>query len=195
MINKINKLFLFIFTLSVFSLTACDSVHQDGEEIHSSSHQAKTPGVLKQSQIIPTFLSCLRLPPSAITTQTKSSLEKLKGNLSSEGRPESMSAPMLMATTQLAGDICSDLIEYEKAQGLRFFNGFDLETKSIPGEPPLTETIDLFARSCWGRSAKGEEKSYILTEMSKTTLANNKGKSAAFFICTIMLSSPELIIY
>jgi hypothetical protein len=155
----------------------------------------KQPGIVKQSQILPSYSSCLNMPMTSYSATTRQSYKDLKTNLSDDGKSTTVSAPLLMAITQLAGDVCNDLIEYEKTNGLSFFQSFNLSQQSVAGSANLDQSVQKFASSCWGRSINDNEQQYIIDEFNKTNLGNTKGLSAAYFICTTMLASPEVVIY
>ena len=204
----LSKIFrLATYALVVFSSIQC-SEFSSNQAAHSSvvvpepdpvvplSSKVYQPGLVRQSQILPAFTKCLGLKMDEVSQGTRDIYFSLKGNLSEDGNIKGLSAPLLMAVTQLAGDVCGDLIKKEMtAEAPHFFTGFDLSSPDNQGETPLTESIDKITRSCWGRGASDLEKNVIIESYKQSLLANNRGTRGALLLCTSLMSSPDVVFY
>lgn len=163
-------------------------------------------GIAKQSQIFPALQSCLALPDSAVSAQTKSVYQTIKSNFSAEGNLNDVNAPMLMALTQLAGEFCSDTIKFEVTGSSRnFFGRFDIYPATGPvtvtggdqqvEKPSIEATISKLAKSCWGREPMKFEVETIRESFAKSSVGSNNDKASALFLCTLTLSTPDMLIY
>lgn len=149
-------------------------------------------GLAKQTQLLPAFQRCLKLSDADISAQTKSVFKTVKLSLSAEGKMQDLNAPMLMALTQLAGEVCSDRFELEVRTGVREFFGRFGGPEPVPS---LEDSIAKFARSCWGREAMGFETRKIAELFANSSAGQGSDKGAALFLCTLTLSTPDVLVY
>jgi len=147
-------------------------------------------GVAKQSQVFAAFKSCLGLPDAAVSAQTKSIFQTIKMNFSAEGSVNDVNSPMMMAQTQLAGEFCNDLHAHEHAATGKkvFFDQFN-----VPGT--LNATINRFAKACWGREPMSFETVKIAELFTNSSVGTRTDKGAALFLCSLTLSSPDVLVY
>ncbi len=142
--------------------------------------------------------------PSA-RTLTAANLAKPK--ITETGKVDTVNAPHLMALTNVAGELCLDLITEEKAktsENRRFFTSVDFAT----GPATLTTTgksdvVRRMARNFWGRNETVAEKTVLLSSIDAVTADPRRtGVSDAIdtedvllFACTSMLSSLDAIAF
>src|SRR5690606_22643482 len=86
---------------------------------------------------------------------------KRKGSLSEYGYATQVTAPMLMAATAVAGEVCNKLIAVESAQAAgqrRIFNSINFSADPVQvTNQELREVTRRIARSCWLRNESDEE--------------------------------------
>jgi hypothetical protein len=161
----------------------------------TSTKAQPSVGLVRQSQLFFALKRCLELPDTAISAQSKSTYASVKSNLSSEGKLHDLNAPMLMSVTQIAAELCNDRIALEAGKASRnFFQPFKLApTDTIGGT--ITQSIEKLTNSCWGRAVKGPEVQVIAGDFQGSSVGAKADKTAALFLCTLVLSSPEVIVY
>lgn len=115
----------------------------------------------------------------------------------------SITAPMLVGITNLAGAFCAEMIEIEKSKNANdrnVFKEFDFtKTLSSQSEKEYLSIINSLSWTFWGRAITREEQSHFLdfrnTFMSDSSAAElNSTKSAQDLlhsVCTPMLASTE----
>ena len=156
----------------------------------------KVEGVVTQRQLLPTYVKCTGLPPANVSATTTAAMSAAIPSLSTDGNISDISAPLLMAVTNVASEFCRDLIAYErpKTTGRVFFGGYSLKagtTTAVAG----TQTYDLnaslkaFANACWGRAATDDEVKIVFDSLTTKT----KDDAEALYACTAMLSSAQAI--
>lgn len=199
--TKMSKTFcnLLISICLVLGFAGCTNLtsnESENESAQSSLGKTFLPGLIRQSQVLPALSKCLGLSVSELSTETKQRYKSLKDNLSEEGNINDLSGPLLMAVTQIAGDVCDDLIRKEsQVITKKFLVGFDLSSDVVTGTVNLLNTIEQITKSCWGRRASDSEKALIVNTFANTELRNNRGKQGALFLCTALMSSPDVILY
>lgn len=197
----LQKLIISLFALGTIGCSAPVSLGKNtsgsgcvGEECVVAQAKAKaTVGVVKQSQILPALASCLGLPADKISAGTKTRMKGLKKLFSASGNVKDVSAPMLMAQLELSGDICGDLIEYEKSTKRNFFTGFKIGTFAQE-QVDLSTVINKFSSACWGRAAFSAEVEKIKSNWPQG-FSSKYDESAALFICSAMLAAPDVLAY
>ena len=161
--------------------------------------KTKVVAVISKHQLLPNYQRCLnKLPSSAITDNTRSALNDALPSLAAEGESSEISAPMLMAITQVASEVCEDLVDFENDQANRkYFANFDLantdSSASASADQAVSTTIRTLTSSCWGRDATAEEVAKIQNGLQKTSLNNKLNRSSALFVCTAVLSASAAI--
>ncbi len=122
--------------------------------------------------------------------------------ISETGASNTVTAPMWVAITTVASEVCNDLVNQEKAlpaNDRRFFTSIDF-TKgfNMMSAQAKEDSIRRLARNLWARNESGQEKILIRAAVdeafSGSTAAADTDK-AAFFICTTMLSSMKAHAY
>jgi hypothetical protein len=141
------------------------------------------------------------------STRTLTAATSAKAKISETGKVDSVNAPALMAVTNVAGEICLDLIIEEKAKtadSRRFFNLVDFAaapaTISTTGKSDLVRRM---ARNFWGRNETVAEKTVLLTSIDsvtadpRRTIATDAAETedVMLFTCTAMLSSIDAIAF
>lgn len=152
----------------------------------------KVEGVISQRQLLPNFQKCLNLQASQISATSKAAYKESIPSLSLEGQAKDVSAPMLMAITKVASEMCLDLINVEKnSTNRKYFPGFTLGGSTANTQSfSLSSTLNTLGNACWGRNLTSAEASIISTE-----LGTRKDLAGALFACTAILSSAQAIRY
>ncbi len=155
---------------------------------------SKTVSMVGSGQLLNHLSNCIGLAVPSDTTQTV--YNEKKGSISTYGTANSITPPMMMAITSIAGEICSDVIDAEIASGARIFNGINLQSNSLPADSQLNAIISNIALSCWRGNETNEERSLILDSVSGSVGVSeaNAARKAALMICTTMLSSVNALL-
>lgn len=140
-----------------------------------------------------------------VTARTITANTSAKAKISEDGKADSVNAPMWMAVTNLAGEVCFDLVTDEKAKtatARRFFTSVDFTrapaSLSVDGKSDLVRRM---ARNFWGRNETLAEKTLILQSLDAAIAdARRNGANDAaemedtlIYTCTAMLSSLDAI--
>ncbi len=142
--------------------------------------------------------------PSA---RTIAAANTAKAKITETGKVDSVNAPGLMAVTNVAGEICLDLVTEEKAKATadrRFFNQIDFA--AAPTALTAANKADLvrrMARNFWGRNETVAEKTVLLTSIDAVTADPRRmgvtdgtdTEDVSIFACTAMLSSLDAITF
>lgn len=166
------------------------------------SKATQVAGVARQRQIFNSLQTCLKLPDASVSATTKATYAKMNANFSSEGKVDDINSPMVLSLTQLSADFCQDRINYEIAQkpSEKFFVAFNLAGAANDFSSPLFadilgDSVKAIAKSCWGRSPTAAETNMVRSQFASSQIGQYRDASAALFMCTLILSSPEVIIY
>lgn len=130
---------------------------------------------------------------------TINSANDKKAKIAESGKAESVTAPMWMAITNLAGDVCLDLVNQEKAlvaDQRRIFPQVNFATGPASiSSAAKDDVIRRMARSFWGRNETTQEKAVIRSELDAafTGVANTgaQTENAMLFTCAAMLASLD----
>lgn len=160
-------------------------------------------GLARQRQVYSGFQSCLKLPDASVSATTKTTYNKLSANFSIEGKIADINGPMFLSLAQVAADFCQDRITYEAnlTSGEKLFPGFGLKpgTANDFNNPlyanALGEAASSLAKSCWGRKPTSQEVVEIRNQFSNSQVSQTRDASAALFLCTLVLSSPAVLIF
>lgn len=159
---------------------------------------SKVVAVVSQNQILPNLQSCLNLSRDQISNSTRTALNESIEGLAPEGEVDKISAPLLMAVTKVTAEVCSDLINVEKAideekDSRTYFKGFNLLNNEA-GNGKEEIAVQKLASSCWGRLATEDEVQLVKESLKDvSSIANKTNKDSALFICTAVLSSSQAI--
>lgn len=151
----------------------------------------KVEGIISHRQFLPNFSKCLNLPRTQFSAATNTAMNESLNTFSLEGNVKDLSAPMLMAATKVVGELCRDLINYEKANPTNsnrtFFPGYALGVSNSQSYD-FVKTAKAFADACWRRGATDAE-----IEIVRTNAPTTKDTAEALFVCTAMLSSAQAL--
>ena len=118
------------------------------------------------------------------------------GTISETGAVTTLTAPMLMAATSIAGEVCKDLIISEKVAS-RIFIGVNLDGTTLPDQDSLQDAMRRIARSCWSRDEDAKEGEIIMSAINSAfqgANAANTAHDAALFMCTSMLGALDSLV-
>lgn len=116
-------------------------------------------------------------------------------SLSTYGLAGSLTAPQLMSTVNIVGEVCNDLIQQEKsAVTPHMFVNWNLKSsaasKSLPAQQDINDAISRLALSCWQKSPSNEE----LLELQSLALQDAPTREiSALMLCTAVLASFQTL--
>lgn len=160
----------------------------------------RTVSTVYAKNVLDNFVSCTGIGVESATT--KGIWDSRKGSLSDFGYATNISAPMMMAITSVAGEVCNDLITQEKAMAANsrnIFNSFDLSANPsrMPASVDIGDAASRLAISCWQRNIAADEKQMIEDDVSSMAsgvpTSAKEVYNAAIATCTAMLSSLSAI--
>lgn len=154
----------------------------------------QTLSLVYGKEILDHYSSCIGsgLP----TDRALAMYDSKKGTISETGAVSTLTAPMLMAATSIAGEICEDLILKEKIAP-RIFIGVNLSSPSLPAQNLLQDSMRRIARSCWSRNEDAVESQIVMSAINDSFSGadvTNKAHDAALFMCTAMLASLDSLV-
>jgi hypothetical protein len=152
---------------------------------------SQTLSMVYSKQVLDHMVSCsgVGIPSDA----TMATWATKKGAVSIDGSILTITAPMLMAVTTIAGDVCRDLINQEKTAP-RIFNGVNWSGTALPADGVLNDSIRGLALSCWPRMEEDAERQIIMDAVKSEFGSGSINMSEAYlFLCTSMLSSLETL--
>jgi len=152
----------------------------------------KTVSFVYSNQVLDQLTSCVGVTkPSELTLQTYASK---KGSISVTGAANTITPPMMMAITTIAGEVCNDLINQE-ATSPRILSAVDLSANTPPSVSSLNDVISKMALSCWNRYETQDERN-VLVNMVLNSVANENqaSRKASLMVCTAMLSSVDALL-
>ena len=144
-------------------------------------------------QVLDHYNSCLGY--GAVSSRTSARWEEKKGTISENGKVKSLTAPMLVAATSIAGEVCKDLVDIEK-QTPRLMLGVNFLSQDLPTSNSIKTAIRRLSRSCWARDEDPLEAQLIedsLYQNFGTTSEASKAEKSMLYLCTAMLSSLDTI--
>jgi hypothetical protein len=130
-----------------------------------------------------------------------------KAKISETGKVDAVNAPALMAVTNVAGELCLDLINEEmtkEAAARRFFNQVNFTTGPTQvSAAAKSDVVRRLARNVWGRNETVAEKAVLLTSLDSVIAEPRRSgvddgtdtQDAMLFTCTAMLSSLDAITF
>lgn len=155
---------------------------------------ARTVSIVYSKQVVDQLASCSGLASPSAATMTM--YEQKKGAISTYGAASTVTAPMMMAVTSIAGEVCNDLINQEVSAGQRLFVGFNMSASSLPSSGQLADAITRLSLSCWQRNESSGERQALLDLVSASVNPTeaNASRKAALMLCTSMLSSLDALL-
>lgn len=169
---------------------SASSTDEDGEIINPNT---KTVSLVSSNQTLSHLSTCLGVKtPSA---ETVALYEAKKGAISVSGAAKTVTPPMMMAITNIAGEICNDLINQEVASGERMFVGINMSANQLPSSSDLQNAISRLALSCWNRYETSDEKQVLLDLVSSSVspTENMASRKASLLLCTSVASSLDAL--
>lgn len=156
---------------------------------------ARTVSMVYSKQVLDQLSACsgLALP----SEKTLTMYEQKKGAISTYGTANTVTSPMMMAVTSIAGEICNDLIDQEVVSAQpRLFSGFNMAANVLPNNSELSDTISKLAVSCWQRNENSSERQLLLDMVSSSVGVNEAlaARKSALLLCTSMLSSLDALL-
>ncbi len=130
-----------------------------------------------------------------------------KAKITETGKADSVNAPMWMAVTNLAGEVCLDLVTDEKAKAAtarRFFGQVDFTRAPASFTSDIkSDMIRRMARNFWGRNETVAEKTVLVSSLdaaiadARRTNVNDATETEDILVytCTAMLSSLNAITF
>ncbi len=149
---------------------------------------AKTVSVVYSKQVLEQMTACTGV--QKVSDSTLAMYEQKKGAISVLGSPNTITSPMMMAITSIAGEVCNDLINQENTGTKRIFKNMNFVTNALPATADTKDAISRMALSCWQRLETDSERQAILDLVATASTA----KSSMLLVCTAMLSSLDSIL-
>jgi hypothetical protein len=153
------------------------------------------------------FASMLNVTGQTVTTAQKNEYNLRTGALADVDSLAVVNAPLMMATSSLAGEVCNGLIAKEKglaAASRSFFPQVDF-TKSIAQNSPnaFAAAAQMMAQAFYGRDLSDEEQQILTAYYSEfvaalpANQANQTAQTSNLYLtlCAGMLSSFDAMIY
>lgn len=155
---------------------------------------ARTASLVYSKQVLDQLSSCSGL--ASPSDKTVAMYQQKQGAISTYGYVNTVTSPMMMAVTSIAGEICNDLVAQEVASGPRLFVGYNFSDAMLPNPTQLSDSISRIALSCWQRRENETEKQMLLNMVSSSVGVAEVmgGQKSALMICTAMLSSLDSLL-
>lgn len=155
---------------------------------------ARTASLVYSKQVLDQLSSCtgVALP----SDKTNAMYLQKQGAISMYGYVNTVTSPMMMAVTSIAGEVCNDLIDQEIAGKRRLFIGFDFTAAALPNNAQISDSVSRLALSCWQRNETDLEREVLLDLVNSTVTTNEAmgGRKSALMVCTAMLSSLDSLL-
>lgn len=149
----------------------------------------KTVSTVYAKQFMDNMVSCTGLQIES--ARTRGEWENRKGSLSEFGYATDVTPPMLMSIAAVAGEVCSDLIDKEKAAANPIiFDNFNLS--GMTNQSEVGDAIQRIALSCWHRRASDSEVT-LISNLVSDAADNMNGEQSALLLCATMLASYKSI--
>ena len=148
----------------------------------------KSVSVVYQKQMLDQLTSCAGVESPSDATLIM--YESKKGAISTYGSATSVTPPMMMAVTNIAGEICNDLIAQEKVAGkTRMFVNYGLGSTNVPQGVGLSDAVARLSLSCWQKMPTMAETNAIVDLVSTVASGAGAADKSALLVCTSVLSS------
>lgn len=182
-----------------------DAIPVDNTELPLDINQDTKPITTVYSESILISMQSLT-GLETISTQARNAAEAAKQKISETGKADSINGPMWLSITNVAGEMCLDLVNNEKAkaQGDRRFFGqvnFSAAPASSLSSSVQDDMIRRMARNFWGRNETVAERTVIKSSLSealatpKRTGASDAAETedAVIYTCSAMLASLDAV--
>lgn len=148
----------------------------------------KTVSVLYQKQMLDQLTACAGVESPSDATLLM--YESKKGAISTYGTASSITAPMMMAVTNIAGEICNDLVNQEKNPAkTRVFVNWTLGGTNPPQGATLSDAVSRLSMACWQKLPSMAETNAIVDLISTVPSGAGATDKSALLLCTAVLSS------
>ena len=152
--------------------------------------------VTDSEKLLPSLVSVVGVGRPSSRTLTAYRNERAR--VSETGDAESVNAPMWLAVTNVAGEVCWDLIAQEKpipAAQRRIFSLIDFTKgpKEI-ADAATSDVVRRLARSAWARNETDEERTLIASAVKASfgsSAAAAETDRAMLFTCTSVLAAMD----
>lgn len=156
---------------------------------------ANTVSLIYNKQLLDNMVTCAGT--GTASPEAVAEWQSRQSSFSEYGFALDVTAPMLMAITAVAGEICDDLLDVEMAQPAntrRLFRNWDFgQAPSLANLPDanIDEAARRFALSCWARTELAEEALAYREELRAATEVQNvaETRKLALIMCTSALAS------
>lgn len=154
---------------------------------------AKTASVVYANQVLEHLTGCAGV--TTPSTGTLSVYENKKGAISVTGAANTVTSPMMMAITSIAGEVCNDLINQESGATKRIFKNFDMTASRLPADADMKDAVTRLALSCWQRQDDNTERQVLLDSIYNSVGATEAmaSRKSALMACTSVLSSLDAL--
>jgi len=178
------------FSSTAIGGNAATSTDQ-GEVIDPS---VKMVSVAYSKQMLDQVTSCAGLKKASDNTIRV--YQQKSGAISLYGDAGSVTAPMMMATTNIVAEVCNDLIQQEKTMAPHIFSGsWNLATsamsKTLPPNADISDAVSRLALSCWQKAPTNEEINTLI-DLAVTDAPTRE--QSALMVCTAVLSSLKTLL-
>lgn len=156
-----------------------------------------TVSMVYNKMILDNMVTCSGIGRPSLRTQEE--WKNRQSSFSEFGYATDVTAPMMMALTAVAGEVCNDLLNIETkvpAGSRRIFNSVNFDGSPAAIATGLNDVVRRLARSCWGRNEEADELEIISEEFTQALGAAAAGDSQskrtrdmALFVCTGVMSS------
>jgi hypothetical protein len=155
---------------------------------------AKTVSLVYSKEVLDHLSACAGV--SQPSERSIAMYEQKKGTISTYGAVDTVTAPMMMAISSIAGEVCQDVIEQEMKTSARIFVGFDMNSSNLVSNSALSDAIRRLALSCWQRPENSFEAETLTNLIQSSFTANGAlaQRKTALMLCTSMLSSLDSIL-
>lgn len=147
---------------------------------------AKTASVVYAKQALDQLTSCAGV--AVPSDETNRMYEAKQSSISAYGDANSVTAPMMMAITNISGEICNDLLKQEDT-AKRIFVGWNLAGTSAPAASLVGDSISRMAISCWQKNESSFERDTVMRLVASIPDGAGASRKKALVLCTAMLSS------
>ncbi len=151
-------------------------------------------GIRTINQILPNMLSVTQYTSSVEDVQER--FDQHRNALSVNGRADSLNAPMMLAITNIALEVCDQLVDRQESQlpanERRYFGNVDFNNGINQGADE-TPWVQQMARDFWGRDIRQPEQEIILASARSSFGSGDRTQMSlkTKYVCGAMLGSLE----
>lgn len=164
-----------------------------GNEEIEAMPDTRTASFVSANRALDAMVSCLGT--SEPSRASKEIWDKNKGSLSTTGRANSITPPMMSSLIKISAEVCNDLVKQEnsvEAGKRRIFPQFDFAGGAL-ASGAVQDSIRRLARSCWGRNENASELAMLESSLQEAFAeadgSDDVNREKALYLCTTMVSS------